>query len=143
MPPRSEEPTFSRRLREGIREHRFALAITVFAVGLFLSVIAAGDLTPLSSVAPFPTINRVTDRSASGGVNYNLAFIIIGPIVALIGAYLFGAYLWARRRFEHLMRTKSKAEFLRNLDQIEEILWDLTPADEERYLAKRAEFRLR
>jgi hypothetical protein len=41
------------------------------------------------------------------------------------------------------MVTKSKAEFLRNLPEVEDLLWDLTPADEVRYLDKKAELRIR
>jgi hypothetical protein len=141
MPPRTPKQPFDRRLREWLRRNRFAISVTVFAAGIFLSVLAAGDFTGLSTVQPFIAINAVT--AAPNGANYNLAFVVIGPIVSIVGAVLVGGYLLARRRFEHLMKTKSKAEFLRNLDQIEELLWDLTPADEQRYLDKRSEFRLR
>ncbi len=41
------------------------------------------------------------------------------------------------------MVTKSKAEFLRNIPELEELLWDLTPSDEDRYQRKRAELRVR
>ncbi len=117
------------------------VSVLVLAVGVFLTVLAAGAFTGLSTVQPFTAIDTVT--AAPNGPNYNLAFVVIGPIVSIVGAVLVGGYLLSRRRFEHLMKTKSKAEFLRNLDQIEELLWDLTPADEQRYLDKRAEFRLR
>jgi hypothetical protein len=141
MPPRTPNQTYDRRIRDWFRRNRFGVSILVFAVGVFLTVLAAGDLTGLSTVPPFPAINTVT--AAPNGANYNLAFVVIGPIVSIIGAVLVGGYLLSRRRFEHLMKTKSKAEFLRNLDKIEELLWDLTPTDEQRYLDKRAEFRLR
>jgi hypothetical protein len=141
MPPRSPKQTADRRIRDWFRRHRFEVSVLVFAIGIFLSVLAAGDLTGLSTVQPFVAINSLT--AAPNGANYNLAFVVIGPIVSIIGAVLVGGYLLSRRRFEHLMKTKSKAEFLRNLDKIEELLWDLTPADEQRYLDKRAEFRLR
>jgi threonine/homoserine/homoserine lactone efflux protein len=141
MPPRTPKSTYDRRLRDWLRRNRFFVSVIVFASGVFLTVLAAGDLTPLNTVQPFIGINAVT--AAPNGANYNLAFVVIGPIVSIIGAVLVGGYLLARRRFEHLMKTKSKAEFLRNLDQIEEILWELTPTDEQRYLDKRAEFRLR
>jgi threonine/homoserine/homoserine lactone efflux protein len=141
MPPRTPKQTLDRRFRDWLRKNRFAVSVLVLAVGVFLTVLAAGDLTGLSTVQPFTAINTVT--AAPNGANYNLAFVVIGPIVSIIGAVLVGGYLLSRRRFEHLMKTKSKAEFLRNLDKIEELLWDLTPADEQRYLDKRAEFRLR
>jgi hypothetical protein len=141
MPPREPKLTYDRRIRDWFRRHRFVVALIVFAAGVLLTVLAAGDLTGLSAVQPFIAINLVT--AAPNGANYNLAFVVIGPIVSIIGAVLVGGYMLSRRRFEHLMQTKSKAEFLRNLDKIEELLWDLTPADEQRYLDKRAEFRLR
>jgi hypothetical protein len=46
---------------------------------------------------------------------------------------MVGAYFTARRKFEHLLRTKSKAEFLRSIPDLEDLLWDLTPRDEARY----------
>jgi hypothetical protein len=142
--PREEGPVpFDRRFRRWLKTYRAPVAALVFAAGILLTVLASGDLTPLNTVGPFPTINGVTDHSSSGGVNYNLFFVVAGPIIVIVGAYLYGSYLVARRKFEHLMRTRSKAEFLRNLPEIEQLLWDLTPADERRYLDKRGEFRLR
>jgi uncharacterized protein DUF3198 len=138
-----EGPTFGHRVRYFLRAQRFPLSIVVLAIGIFLTVLAIGDLTPVSSSAPFTAINSVTDQSASGGTNYNLAFVIIGPIIAIIGTYLVAAYYLARRRFEHLMVTKSKAEFLRNIPDLEDLLWDLTPSDELRYEQKKSELRVR
>ena len=135
-----EPGTFSRRLRHGARQQRASISVFVLAVGLFLTVLALGYFTPHGSSAPFRGVNAVTDH---GGTNYNLVFVVLGPIIVIVGGYLTGAYFTARRRFEHLMLTKSKAEFLRNIPDLEELLWDLTPADEERYFTKRAEFRLR
>jgi len=137
-----EEPKeeLSRRFRTGIRVHRAVVSVVVFVVGDFLSVLAIGFFTPLSSLPTFVAINAVTNQP---NANYNLVFVIVGPIVAILGAYLVGAYYYARRKFEHLMVTKSKAEFLRNIPELEELLWDLTPDDEVRYETKRAELRVR
>lgn len=131
---------FDRRLRYFLRSQRFLLSILVFAVGAFLTALAIGDFTPLSTSPPFDQIDQVT---ATPTANYNLVFVIVGPIVLIIGAYFVGAYYLARRRFEHLMLTKSKAEFLRNLPEVEDLLWELTPADEVRYAEKKADLRIR
>ncbi len=128
------------RLRRALRQQRFLLSGVVLAAGILLTVLAIGDFTPLSSTSPFPAINAVTDTPTA---NYNLVFVIVGPIVIIIGAYLVGAYYLARHRFEHLMKTKSKAEFLRNLPEVEDLLWDLTPEDELRYEDKKVELRIR
>lgn len=143
MPRREESPPVERRFRRFLRTHRAPLSALVLAAGFLLTVLAAGDLTPLSNVGPFPAINAITAPGGNTSVNYNLAFVVLGPIISIVGAYLVGAYVLARRKFEHLMRTKSKAEFLRNLPEIEQLLWDLTPNDEQRYLEKRGELRLR
>ena len=85
-------------------------------------------------------MNSATNTSSA---NYNLVFVIVGPIVVVVGIYMVGVYSIARRKFEHLMLTKSKAEFLRNIPELEDLLWDLTPRDEDRYEAKRAELKVR
>src|SRR5271170_2908434 len=138
----SETPTvpLERRLRHGMRTYRAWISDFILAVGVLLTALALGFFTPLSNSWPFTAINSATNTPAA---NYNLVFIIVGPIVIIAGAYLAGSYYIARRKFEHLMVTKSKAEFLRNIPDLEDILWDLTPADEVRYQNKRAELRVR
>lgn len=134
-----KEP-LGRRLRHGLRMNRAAISIFVLLVGALLTVLAAGFFTPLSSVGPFPLINGVTNTP---NTNYNLLFTILGPIVVIVGAYMVGAYFNARRKFEHLMLTKSKAEFLRNIPELEDLLWELTPVDEQRYETKRGDLKVR
>jgi hypothetical protein len=131
---------FDRRLRLWFRTQRAPISIAVLAIGFALTVLALGDFTPLKVVAPFATINGATDTPSA---NYDLVFVIVGPILIIAGGYLVGAYFYARRKFEHLMLTKSKAEFLRNIPELEELLWDLTPRDQGRYEQKLAELRLR
>jgi len=143
MAEEAPRPTLGHHLRFFLRAQRFPLSIVVLAIGILLVVLALGDLTPLSHAGVFQSINSVTDQSGSGGTNYNLAFVILGPIISIIGAYLVGAYYLARRRFEHLMVTKSKAEFLRNIPDLEDLLWDLTPNDEVRYEQKKSDLRVR
>jgi hypothetical protein len=105
-----------------------------------LTALALGFFTPLANSWPFPVLNSATNTPAA---NYNLLFVIVGPIVIIAGAYLAGSYYVARRKFEHLMVTKSKAEFLRNIPELEDLLWELTPADEVRYEQKKSELRVR
>lgn len=138
-----EKVPFSRALRRWVRTFRFLLSAILLAAGILLTVLAVGAFTPLMSSGPFPTIDNATDQSGSGGWNWNLVFVVVGPIVVMIGTYLVGSYYIARAKFEHLMVTKSKAEFLRNLPEVEDLLWDLTPNDEIRYLEKKSELRIR
>jgi uncharacterized protein DUF3198 len=143
MAEEAEKVPFSRTFRRFLRSHRFPLSIALLALGILLTVLAVAAFTPLKDAGPFPAINNATNQGPNGGPNYDLVFVIVGPIVVLIGSYLVGAYYIARAKFEHLMVTKSKAEFLRNLPDLEDLLWDLTPNDERRYMEKKAELRIR
>jgi hypothetical protein len=136
----AEQVPFGRRVRHAARTHRAFLSDFVLAVGVLLTVLALGYFTPLMTSWPFTAINSVTNTSTA---NYNLVFVVLGPIIVIAGSYLAGSYYVARRKFEHLMVTKSKAEFLRNIPELEDLLWELTPADEIRYEEKRAELRVR
>jgi uncharacterized membrane protein YbhN (UPF0104 family) len=127
-------------LRRGARMYRAWISDFVLAVGVLLTVLAVGFFTPLMSAWPFTAINAATNTPSA---NYNLLFVVVGPIIVIAGAYLAGSYYVARRKFEHLMVTKSKAEFLRNIPELEDLLWELTPADEIRYEEKRSELRVR
>lgn len=135
-----EHVPIDRRLRHGLRTYRAWVSDLILAVGVLLTVLALGFFTPLANSWPFPAINNATNTPSA---NYNLLFILLGPIVIIAGGYLVGSYYVARRKFEHLMVTKSKAEFLRNIPELEDTLWELTPADEVRYEHKKAELRVR
>lgn len=143
MADEPEKPPLERRLRDGLRSQRFLISIVVLAIGVLFDVLAFGAFTPLMNTVPFPSLDAAANQSPSGGPNYTLTYPILGVILTIVGGYLVGAYYIARRRFEHLMLTKSKAEFLRNIPELEDLLWDLTPADEVRYADKRAELRVR
>jgi Protein of unknown function (DUF3198) len=140
-PEEQEEPSIGRRIRHQLRVYRLALSIFVFVLGIALITLAIGYFSPLGTAAPFSQVNSVT--APNNSTNYNLIFVIAGPIIFLLGAYFVGVYYLARRKFEHLMETKSKAEFLRNLPELEDLLWDLTPKDEIRYAEKKADLRVR
>ena len=137
MAEAAEKVPFSRTLRRFLRTYRFRFSAILLAIGILLVVLAVGNFTPAFQHPAVP-VDQQRDRPVvDRGPNYNLVFVVAGPIVVLVGAYLVGAYYIARARFEHLMLTKSKAEFLRNLPDLEDLLWDLTPADEQRYDRRR------
>jgi len=141
MAEETTELPIDRRLAHLLRTYRAWISIIVLAIGFLLTILAFGAFTPLSGSQPFTTINTAT--APSGGANYNLIFVVVGPILIIVGGYLVGSYFNARHKFDHLMLTKSKAEFLRNIPELEELRWDLTPADQERYEQRLAELRLR
>jgi hypothetical protein len=151
----TEEATLTTRLRYFYRKIRFPLGIAVLVLGAFLSISAFAAYSPLLYDQPFssyvPTLlGPDCPQNASCPANYQsattdwiLLFVVSGIIIDIIGIYMVAVYLVARRRFEHLLKTKSKAEFVRNLPEVEDLLWDLTPSDEERLLQRKQELRIR
>lgn len=124
-------------------------------LGAFLSISAFAAYSPLLYDQPFssyvPTLlGPDCPANASCPANYQstttdwiLLFVVAGLIIDIVGIYMVAVYLVARKRFEHLIKTKSKAEFVRNLPEVEDLLWDLTPNDEERLVRRKQELRIR
>ncbi|MDE1821661.1 MAG: hypothetical protein KGJ23_11745 [Euryarchaeota archaeon] len=141
--------SFSTTLRRGLRTYRFAISIAVLVLGSILCLIGLFAWTPLGdpggSLAWLEQPLKGTDSPTGSytGPDWTLAMLPGGGLMALIGAYLVGVYMVARRRFEHLMKTRSKAEFLRNVTEAEDLLWDLTPEDEVRLVRKKLELKIR
>ena len=137
---------FYSRLRYWSLTHRFLLSLVVLVGGGILTAIAIAAWTPLISSPLFsgfvPGL-KGTDGPSGSGPDWTLAMAIVGPILVIVGGYLAGSYIIARERFEHLMKTRSKAEFLRNVPEVEDLIWDLTPRDHERLIRKKQEFKIR
>ena len=62
--------------------------------------------------------------------------ILIGPILIIAGGWYFFDNISKRREFKDLMKTTSKAKFIRNLDRVEYLAWKLTP-DHQRLLTEK------
>ena len=147
--PRTETPVrlnLYSRLRYWSLTNRFLLSLLVLVAGGVLTAIAIAAWTPLISSPLFsgfvPGL-KGTDGPSGSGPDWTLAMAIVGPILVIVGGYLAGTYIIARERFEHLMKTRSKAEFLRNVPEVEDLIWDLTPRDHERLIRKKQEFKIR
>lgn len=139
---------FLTRLKRTLRGFRFPISVVVLVLGLVLFFIGLFAWTPLgSSNGALSGLEQplLGTDSASGccGPDWTLLMLPGGGLLAAIGGYLAGVYIIARRRFEHLMKTKSKAEFLRNVTEAEDLLWDLTPEDEIRLVRKKLELKIR
>jgi hypothetical protein len=141
------------RFKRFIRTIRFPISIVVLVAGAFLSITAVAAYTPLLVQAPFssyvPTLlgadcsNTQVCSATPSGTDWVLLFVVLGGLLDIIGIYLVVVYVNARTRFEHLMKTKSKAEFVRNLPEAEDLLWDLTPKDEIRLVRKKQDLKVR
>lgn len=140
-------------LRNLLREYRFEVSLAVLVGGAFLSLISFAAYSPLIADPPFSSFvpsllgadcaNPSVCPANPSGYDWTLLFVILGGILLIVGIYMVVTYLVARQKFEHLMKTKSKAEFVRNMTEVEDLLWDLTPKDEIRLVKKKQELRVR
>lgn len=69
--------------------------------------------------------------------------LIIGGVIAIGGWLYYHDHNKNYKRFHELMDTDSKAQFVRNIDEIEELALDLGPDFERQVMEKRKEFRVK
>lgn len=70
-------------------------------------------------------------------------FALIGGIVAIGGYLYFHDYNKKHKKFEELMDTNSKAAFVRNIVEIEELAVDLGPQYEEEIIDKKNQLKVK
>lgn len=151
--PREE---FATKIKRVLRTYRFPISVVVAVLGFVIFFFGLFAWTPLASSGPLENLeqsllgqgctagsNFVSGSCTSTSPDWTLAMLPGGGLLGAIGAYLAVTYTVARRRFEHLMKTKSKAEFLRNVTEAEDLLWDLTPEDEIRLVRKKQDLKIR
>ena len=70
--------------------------------------------------------------------------LLLGGLVAFgVPAYLLGGLMGKRREFLHLVRTRAKSDFVRNLDKIERLAFELGTKESDIVAAKKREFKIR
>lgn len=69
--------------------------------------------------------------------------ILLGPILIIAGGWYFFDNLSKRREFKDLIKTTSKAKFIRNLDRVEFLAWKLTPEHQDQLAKKKKEFHIK
>ena len=69
--------------------------------------------------------------------------LIIGGILSIGGWLYYHDHNKKLKRYEELMSTDSKAQFVRNIDEIEELALDLGPSFEKRVMERRSDFKVK
>jgi hypothetical protein len=108
-------------------EHAPEIAILVTLVGAVLSVWSLIDLT------------------LNVGVLDDWAYwmIVIGLIVFVIGIYLLGSYLKLTSQFDRYMKIPSRAEFKKEQDEVEYLVWRLPSRYGKKFTEKKQELGLK
>lgn len=71
--------------------------------------------------------------------HYDLCVFPLGILVILFAGWYMGADIAKRARFNKLMSTESKSEFLENMDEIEKMAWELSSKHEMMVVEKKEE----
>lgn len=99
------------------KNHMLEIGAVVGAIGLILTIISF-----TYSFADSPTwlegYNKLVNRQEG---NYNLILFIAGPLMLIIGGFYFGEQLVLRRRFERIIDTPKKSEFVSRRKDLEDL----------------------
>ncbi|MFQ6128477.1 MAG: DUF3198 domain-containing protein [Thermoplasmata archaeon] len=120
-----------------LQEFRLELSSLFLILGIFLVIVViTGNFFQDSS----PELLKRVHHDIGGWIIW---LDVIGPIMLIIAVYYVGTTLKMMREFEKLIRTRSKATFIRNQDRIEELAFNLTDSHRERLQEKKEEFKIR
>lgn len=108
-------------------ERSMELSVLTTLVGIVLAVAGLVDLT---------------DGTAGLG-SWSFWTLIAGLIVFAFGIYWLAGYLRNVRDFKALMVEQSKANFIKNLDDVEYLAWKLPSRYEDELVEKKKRFGLR
>lgn len=75
--------------------------------------------------------------------NWIVWLTVIGPLLLMGGGWYFFDGVKKRWEFAHLINTESKAVFLRNIDRLEELSYNLTERHRELFYEKKRELKIR
>lgn len=120
-----------------LREYSLELSSIVFMVGLIMTVFVVIKYFFRAS-APYYISNIL---QAIG--NWIVWLTVIGPLLLMGGGWYFFDGVKKRWEFAHLINTESKAVFLRNIDRLEELSYNLTERHRELFYEKKRELKIR
>ena len=123
-------------LKNIFQEKKLEISVILLCVGTLVSLIGFAGLY----ADEFPSV--LTSMADTVG-DWYLWFVLIGPILLMVGIYFIFDSHRKRKEFEELIATTSKAKFVKNMDRIEELAWHLTRKHQMQVAEKKAKFRIK
>jgi|OpeIllAssembly_1097287.scaffolds.fasta_scaffold1396216_1 hypothetical protein len=132
------------RIKEGWKEFwqkdRRIKLFTVGFIGTVMLLLGGWELLSFFEIDPFtdyepPLLIKIEE--------WGWALVIIGGILMIFGFLYYHDYNKSFKRFEELMGTESRANFVKNLDEIEQLALELGPEFERRVMEKRERYRVK
>ena len=69
--------------------------------------------------------------------------LIFAPFILIAGIWYFFDQIMARKKFNKLVSPNSKANFVKNIGEIEEVVWKLSIKYRERFEEKKKKFKIK
>ena len=124
------------------RNNMLAIGTTLAAVGLVVTALAwTNAYSRTSLLDPYDAFLEVFPGQGERGQDWNVLFMILGPVLLITGAFYAGEQLLLRRRFERLLDTTKKSEFVSRRKDLEDLARRLPTSYRSRIEQKEAMFR--
>jgi len=123
-----------------IREHMLMLTMTLCIVGAMMTGI--GVLWYFTFIQS-SIVNISLEGFAEKLGNWGWWILIPAPFILIAGAWYFFDQIMARKKFNKLVSSNSKANFVKNISEIEEVVWKLPIKYRERFEEKKKKFKIK
>lgn len=120
-----------------IREVKLEISYVVFALGIFLTLLVVFNYMLRESL-PAVVIDLLNDIG-----NWIVWFVVVGPLLALVGGWYFGDTIKKQREFEKLIDVPSKAHFVRNQERLETLAWYLSSEYQKRLTDRKKHWKIK
>jgi hypothetical protein len=122
-----------------LTEYRLELAGLFVVVFSFLTLAGAVGVFLEEDLPSY--LSFLTDLTDPIG-SWAYWLVVAGPIALVISIWWLYDFVKKTRELDELIKTPSKAKFVRNLDDIEFLAWSLPQRYEDQVLSKKKEFGL-
>ncbi|MDI6916787.1 MAG: DUF3198 domain-containing protein [Thermoplasmatales archaeon] len=122
------------------REYMLMLSAILFGVGIIMTVI--GFLWCFT-VIQLNTVNPSLEEFSEKLGNWGWWILIPAPFILIAGGWYFSDQLLARKKFNKMISTNSKASLVKNIGEVEGIMWKLPRKYEVRFEEKKKKFKIK
>ena len=123
------------------RNYMLPIGTALFVVGLVITALAWTVAYSRTDLVDFWRAFIDVIPGQSRDQDWNILFMILGPVLLITGAFYAGEQLLLRRRFERMIATTKKSEFVRDRKELEDLAKRLPTGSRHRVLETEESFR--
>ncbi|MBU2564639.1 MAG: DUF3198 domain-containing protein [Candidatus Thermoplasmatota archaeon] len=123
------------------REHMLVLSAVMFGVGIIMTIL--GFLWYYFTFIQSIVVNTPIEGFAEKVGEWGWWILISAPFILIAGIWYFFDQVMTRKKFNKLVSPNSKANFVKNISEIEEVIWNLPKKYRERFEEKKKNFKIK